>query len=192
MKDRRTFFVRTAVSVFFLMGCARVNIQSDKPIKVDVTMRLDVYQHVAQDANAIENMISPKEEKSLGSNQSSFLTLGVVEAYAQEEGGYPLEVRDAIERRKLRRDDLVAWEAKGAIGENEGGMVEVRDSSLGGEEVSSLVEKENKDRRIIYQYVSEKNSATFEDTAKVFGKRIQEDAPVGTPIETTPGQWSKK
>lgn len=184
MKGSKGFLVKLAVSVFFLMGCARVNVETKKPIKVDVTMRLDIYQHVTQDAQTIEDMVSSK--------QSSFLILGIDEAYAQEETGYPAKVKEAIENRKLRRDDLVSWESKGAIGENVLGMVEVRNASLGGQEVASLVEKENNDRRIIYQHISEKNGAAFDETAKIFGKRIQADAPSGTPIESSPGQWTSK
>ena len=185
--------IKIVIFVFFLMGCARVSIESKKPIKVDVTMRLDIYQHVTQDVNAIEDMISsPKQKKGAASNKSSFLRFGVDEAYAQEESDYSPEVKKAIERRKTRRENLMPWQAKGVIGENSQGLVEIRDTASGGYEAVTLVETENKDRMTIYQYVAQRNGASLGETAKIFAKRIQEDAPSGTPIQSSDGQWKTK
>jgi len=38
------------MGVFLTVGCAKVQVQAPKePIKVDISMRLDVYQHVEKD-----------------------------------------------------------------------------------------------------------------------------------------------
>jgi len=175
---------------FVLLGCARVSIDTKKPIQVDVKMRVDIYQHVAQDVANIEDMIS-SEPKTQGADQVSLFFLGAKEAWAQEEADYPEDVRAAIERRRERRSELVSWEAKGVIGENMSGQAELvnraADSGAAG-----LVEQENRDRSIIYTYVAGKNGASVDETAKVSAKRIQEDAPSGTPIQSPSGEWTTK
>ena len=190
------YCLRIAIFLFFFIGCARVNVESKQPIKLDVTMRLDIYQHVAQDAQAIEDMVaSPKEGQGTASNKSSFLSLDANEAYAEEEGEYPADIKDAIDRRKARRADLFNWESSSSIGERADGFVEIKSTSVDAT-VSRLVEDENNDRRVIYQYVAQKNGTSFEETAKIFAKRIQKHVPAGTPIEIvdSSGQpsWTKK
>lgn len=185
--------VRVFLGLFFLLGCARVNLTSKDPIKLDVTMRLDIYQHVADDANAIEDMISaPKESKGAALGKTSWLAPGIEEAFAQEEASYPAGVQAAIESRKERRPDLLRWESQGAVGENSKGFVEIKDESVADVTVASLVRDENNDRAAIYDYVSNKNGTSPSETGKVFAKRIQSDAPGGTPVESADGSWSKK
>jgi uncharacterized protein YdbL (DUF1318 family) len=182
--------VRIALVLLLLMGCARVRFESKDPIKVDVTMRLDIYQHVAKDVAAIEDLItSGSEKKDAKASPKSLSWLGVAEVYAQDdlEGSYPSDVQAAIERRKARRQELLALESEGAVGENALGFVVVKKAGA-----ASLVEEENNDRRMIYQYVASKNQAGVDNTGRVFAKRIQEDAPQGTPLEGPDGQWRVK
>ena len=187
-RERAGLIIKVTMALLFLLGCARVTVDSKQPIKVDVTMRLDIYQHVAKDVTAIEDMISAP---IAGSGKTSFLFFGVNEAYAQEEPDYPSDVKAAIERRKERRDALTSFEAKGAIGENARGLVEVKDASAGSE-VSKLVSEENSDRNIIYKYVASKNGAAQDETGRLFAKRIQADAPPGTPSEAPDGSWNTR
>ncbi len=47
------------VMVIFALGCARVRVETPKEgIKVDISMRLDIYQHVSKDIDDIESMVS--------------------------------------------------------------------------------------------------------------------------------------
>ena len=187
-RERAGLMIKATMALLFLLGCARVTVESKQPIKLDVTMRLDIYQHVAKDVTAIEDMISAP---GAGQGKTSFLSFGVNEAYAQEESDFPSDVKAAIERRKERRLALTSWEAKGAIGENTRGLVEVKVASAGSE-VSNLVQKENSDRNIIYKYVASKNGAVEDETGRLFAKRIQADAPQGTPIEAPDGSWNTR
>ena len=44
---KRTFVLMMLCLMVAAVGCAKVQVQAPKePIKVDITMRLDVYQHV--------------------------------------------------------------------------------------------------------------------------------------------------
>jgi hypothetical protein len=174
--------LKMALSLFFVLGCARVSLESKKPIKLDVTMRVDIYQHVTQDVQAIEDMISSPKKTSM-------FFWGIQEAYAQE--GFPANVSQAIEQRKSRREELVSLLSQGVIGENAAGFVEVKDASRA-DSAASLVSAENSDRQTIYAYVAEKNGATVAETGKIFAKRIRADAPAGTPIQSEDGSWTKK
>jgi uncharacterized protein len=192
---RKAFFqaVKMSLFLFIFLGCARVSIDSKQPIKLDVTMRLDIYQHVNRDVDSIENMITGQKTSSTpkeASLKTSYVIFKEAAAYAEEGGSYPQEVMQAIESRKARRDTLVSLEAKGIVGENANGLVEVKAS--GDDSAGPLVAQENSDRKLIYTFISKKNSASFDETARIYARRIQSDAPSGTPVETQPGSWSVK
>ena len=102
-------------------------------------------------------------------------------AYAQE--GLSPEVEEAALRRKDRREELSSWEAKGVVGENKLGLVELKDSGAGAPDIAQLIKTENSDRMVIYQSVAKKNNSAVEDIQKLYAKRLQQDAPAGTPIE---------
>jgi len=173
------FFLTLAVIIFSL-GCARLSVQGSKePIKVDISMRLDIYQHVEKDIDAIEGIVSGAKEKNEPSDQQSFLGFLIGSAYAQE--GLSPEVEQAALRRKGRIDELHALEGKGVIGENKMGLVEARDSSGGS--VKELIEAENRDRTIIYNSLAAKNNTSVEEVQQLYAKRLRSDAPPGTPVE---------
>ena len=177
----------------FTIGCARVSLQAPKdPIKVDISMRLDIYQHVEKDIDAIENIVSGSANKVAAPDKQSLLSAFVSTAYAEE--GLSPEVEQAALRRKARISDLHSLEASGAIGENKMGVVELRDSSKAGSSANELISMENSDRMLIYQSVAAKNGTSVEDVQKIYAKRLQNDAPTGTPIEAITGStgWGIK
>lgn len=168
------------MSVVFMLGCARVRVEAPKePIKVDISMRLDIYQHVEKDIDAIENIVSGSQESPKPNDSQGLLNLLVPGAYAQE--GLSPEVEQAALRRKDRRQDLIAWEAKGVIGENKSGLLDFR--GTGSPEAEKLIKDENSDRMVIYQAVASKNGTSVAEVEKLYAKRLQQDAPSGTPIE---------
>lgn len=188
------FFI-TLAAVVFVIGCAKLSVQGAKePIKVDISMRLDVYQHVEKDIDAIEGIVSGEkgknENKGKLDDKQSFLEIFIGNAYAQE--GLGAEVEQAALRRKDRIDELYALESKGIIGENKSGMVELKDSSAGDGSVNQLISAENSDRMVIYQLVAGKNNTSLDDVRKIYAKRLQSGAPAGTPIESPSGEWKIK
>lgn len=177
------------LAVFFAIGCAQVQVKAPKePIKVDITMRLDVYQHVTKDIDEIEGIVSGKSSPK--PSEGMKLNFLFAAAYAQDD--LSPEVNDAAIRRRDRRSELSSWESKGAIGENRMGLVEAKSP----EAPAGLVSAENADRMLIYKAISKKNNASLEDVQKIYAKRLQDDAPAGTPIEVmTPSgsyEWKKK
>lgn len=162
--------------VMFLIlsaGCARVRVEAPKePIKLDISMRLDIYQHVAKDIDAIEDIVSGKEEKLPGAKNKngSMLDVFVKEAYAEDSLGP--EVEKAALNRRDRKSQLVLLEEKGVVAENDLGLVEIRgeaDSSAKG-----LVDEENSDRMVIYRAIAAKNGISVEEIQKIYAKKLRD------------------
>jgi len=165
------------LGLIFSLGCARVEVQAPKePIKVDISMRLDIYQHVEKDIDAIESIVSGGKEKQ------SFLDYFISNAYAEE--GLSSEVEQAALRRRDRLSELSAWQSKGVIGENKRGFVEIVKQSSADPSLGQLVNQENSDRRIIYESLAKKNNTTVGEIEKLYAQRLQSSAPAGCPIET--------
>lgn len=183
-------FAMIALAIGF--GCARVNVGGSKePIKVDIAMRLDIYQHVQKDIDSIENIVSAdkaKIEKKPGGQ--SWLNLLETNVYAQE--GLSPEVEQAALRRKNRRAALDSWEAKAVVGENNAGLAEIRNPGKADSSVKSLVQEENADRMLIYRSLAKKYNETLEQIQKVYAEKLSAGAPSGTPIESLNGQWEVK
>lgn len=170
-------------------GCARVRVEAPKEaIKVDISMRLDIYQHVEKDINDIENLVSG----SRNAGQSSLLDGLFQAAYAQET--LSPEVEQAALRRRDRKQALSAAQARQALGENRLGLVEARPGADAA--AQALAAEENSDRMLIYRAVAAKNGTSVEEVQKLYARRLQSDAPAGTPIETAdaggPSQWKTK
>lgn len=164
------------------LGCARVRVEAPKdPIKVDISMRLDVYQHVAKDINDIESIVSGTSPASGKSDKQSLLSGFVGIAYAQEALGP--EVEQAALRRRDRRPDLVAWLEQGLLGENKSGLIEIRAPQTVDSSHEEAVKAENNDRMIIYKAVAQKNKTSLEEVQKMYAQRLQADAPSGAPVE---------
>ncbi|MBU0467418.1 MAG: YdbL family protein [Nanoarchaeota archaeon] len=189
----KEFFVGVAV-LFIGLGCARVRVEAPKePIKVDISMRLDIYQHVAKDIDAIEDLVTGAGSSKSAGSRNLFTGILIGTAYAQE--GLSPEVEQAALRRRDRRSDLVSWEARGVIGENKLGLVEVRKSDMADSTVTQLVGAENNDRMIIYKAIAQKNGASLDEVQKMYAEKIQETVPQGTPVEVVSGggyEWKVK
>lgn len=181
----------------FILGCSpKVRFESTKPIKIDVTMRVDVYQHIAKQADDIESQIESgtTPDKQEAKPQSRLWTLGL--AYAQEE--LSGSVQAAVNSRKARRSELLERETKGIIGENYKGLVELRGSPASeadSAKVNEIIPAENADRLVIYNELSKSAGTSVEDYGIVYAKRIQEGAASGTPIQINVDgklQWTIK
>ncbi len=194
---KKIIFVLFLCGIFFV-GCASVSVKAPKdPIKVDISMRLDVYQHVEKDIDAIEGIVSGANDvKQAPGDKHTMLDVFMGTAYAEEEDLSP-EVKQAAFRRKDRRPQLSSLEQKGAVGENKSGLVEIVDAKSADPSASGLVSAENSDRMVIYNALAQKNGASVGDIQKVYAGRIQNKVPAGTPIEvlnesTGSYEWKKK
>jgi uncharacterized protein YdbL (DUF1318 family) len=182
--------IMVAAAVGF--GCARVNVGGAKePIKVDIAMRLDIYQHVQKDIDSIENIVAGDKVKTgKRPGDQSWLNFAPAEVYAQE--GLSPDVELAALRRKDRRSSLDSWEARGVVGENKSGLVEIKDPKQADSLVKDLVRMENADRMIIYRSLAQKYNESLEQIQKVYAEKLSAQAPSGTPVESLNGEWQLK
>lgn len=171
-----------SIALFFILGCARVRVEAPRePIKVDISMRLDVYQHVQKDIDAIESIVSgDKKEIKSPDDKQGFLGYFISCAFAQE--GLSPEVEQAALKRRDRSKELIPLQEKGIIGENKAGLIEIKDVASAGS-LGQLVKAENDDRMLIYRSLAEKNNTSAEEIQRLYAARLQKDAPFGTPIE---------
>jgi len=173
-------------ALFIVTGCARVQVVAPKePIKVDIAMRLDVYQHVEKEIDEIEDIVSGNKAAEKQTSMLNFFT-GI--AYAEE--GLPSNIKKAAMRRRARYDELSSAESSGRIGENKSGLVELR--GAGDASLNELISAENSDRMIIYRAIAEKNGAALNEVQKLYSRKRQSKAPSGTPVESPSGEWTSK
>ena len=183
-----------ALGLVFSLGCARVRVEAPKEaFKVDINMRLDVYQHVEKDINDIESIVSGGKapEKSVAKDKQSLLSSFITCAYAED--GLSPEVEQAALSRKGRYSELTSLEEKGIVGENKLGLVVVRNPGAADAPVEKIVSAENSNRMDIYQAIAKKNGTSVEEVQKLYAKRLQRDVVSGTPIEVlneSTGQYS--
>ncbi|MCA9406706.1 MAG: YdbL family protein [Candidatus Omnitrophica bacterium] len=100
-------------------------------------------------------------------------------------------VQSALENRRDRYENIQFEKAKGNLGENNRGYVEVLG---GGDSVKALADAENKDRKIIYQTIAEQNDLTkaIEIIEKVFAQVQRDKASAGEKIQMEDGKWVTK
>jgi uncharacterized protein YdbL (DUF1318 family) len=179
------------VGLLTIIACARVNVETAKPLKLDINMRLDVYQHVVKDINSIEDQVYGDQEKKM-----NFL-ISWDEAYAAD---YSESVQQAIQRRKNRVEMIDEYFQKGYVGENRNGELEVISSGLPETlkaQVSEAIRKENEDRVIIYQATAQKNNVPLSDVRRIVLLDHFNRAPAGYSFEMYNEekgvyQWIKK
>lgn len=169
-------------ALIFALGCARIMVETPKePIKVDITMRLDIYQHIQKDITAIEDIVSGPQEKNLPQDKKSLLDYFISCAYAQE--GLGPEIEQAALRRRDRHPQIASQQEKGIIGESRLGLLEIKDPRKVEPSIEQLLKAENQDRLIIYRAIAKRNNAPLQEVQAIYAQRLQENAPCGTPIE---------
>jgi len=144
---------------FFIISCAKVSVETKKPIKLDINMRVDVYQHVVEDVEDINDQIYG------GSNKKFNFLFCLEEVYAAD---LSVAGSEAISRRKKRANSIEAYFEKGYIGENKYALLESRKDAPGEEgiKIKQMISEENKDREIIYKAIADKNGSDVSSVRK--------------------------
>lgn len=93
------------------------------------------------------------------------------------------------ERMKSRRPRIVELKASGTIGENNGGLLEVRKENP---EAAKIVAEENADRGKVYKAIAAKEGATPKVVGERRASRIAERAKTGEWIQQKDGNWIQK
>ena len=162
------------IIVLTLFGCAsRVSLETEEPIKFDVSLRVDVYQHVVEEVGSIEDQIYGNDEKQFNS------LFGFQEAYAADYSG---DFIAAVERRKQRAGKVEEYFRKGYIGEDKDAYLKIVDYDLPFKIrtiVRDTIQDENADREIVYNSVNGKNKIDISEVRKVFFQDHYKRAPRG-------------
>jgi uncharacterized protein YdbL (DUF1318 family) len=105
------------------------------------------------------------------------------------------EIMAVIESRRARYGALAAALARGCLGENHRGLLEVRPGDACPGNLATLVEAENRDRMVLYRTLVEQNNMPPGDLARVqtgFARAHRERAPTGAWVQDDGGHWSRK
>lgn len=95
-----------------------------------------------------------------------------------------------IQRRMAQRlGALDELKAKGAIGENNRGFVEVRESAPNAD---SLVSAENSDRGEVYGLIAKQTGASADAVGRQRAKQIAAGSRSGVWVQDESGKWAKK
>ncbi len=172
------------VGVVVLCSCAKVQLETREPVRVDINMRVDVYQHIVKEVESIEGEIFNSKEKQFN---AIFI---FPRAYAQD---YSDNVRAAIERRKTRITTIGEYLGKGYVGENRHAGLEMMAEGVPpelGQEIASIVSEENNDREIIYTSLAERDGVALSEVRKILFQDHYQRAPAGYWFEVWDGSKS--
>jgi uncharacterized protein YdbL (DUF1318 family) len=95
-------------------------------------------------------------------------------------------VKARISARLSKIDEL---KAKGAIGENIHGLVEVRGDDA---EAAGVVAAENSDRQAVYAAIGKQTGASAEQVGRSRAKQIAANSAAGVWLQRDDGSWYKK
>jgi len=162
--------------VGIVWGCARVQVDT-KPIKVDISMRVDVYEHVAKAVESIEDQVygPSSPEKKLN------WLIGFEEVYAADSSAASPEAAAAIAARKSRAEQVSHFMELGYIGVNHNALLQKMPNitTAQDQQIEQLVQAENRDRQVIYQSVAAGNGVPVGETYKVLFTDQYQRAPAG-------------
>jgi uncharacterized protein YdbL (DUF1318 family) len=92
-------------------------------------------------------------------------------------------------RMAQRLAQLDQFKAQGAIGENNRGLVELRDASPAAGDVAA---GENRDREIVYVALAKQTGSSSETVARARAKQIAAGSAAGVWLQKESGEWYKK
>jgi len=92
-------------------------------------------------------------------------------------------------RMEQRITQLDALKTSGAIGENNRGMIEVRD---GGGDAAGVTSAENLDRQIVYAELARRTDSTSEQVGRARARQIANGSASGVWLQDESGRWYQK
>jgi len=93
------------------------------------------------------------------------------------------------ERMKERLPVIMDLKARGVVGENNQGFLELL---KGQSEKKEVVAAENQDRKAVYEAIAQKTGTNVQAVGQRRAIQIAEKANAGEWIQTADGQWQKK
>jgi uncharacterized protein YdbL (DUF1318 family) len=172
--------------VFIVAGCSvkapEVNITGEKTALENQV--IGTYREIEQDAWTLASVRSATPGQQPTMSQEKKL------------------VFEAVQGRKFNRDDIDEFKNAEIIGENNKGLVEIRDTKKLDADpelknrVTTIVDNENKYRKIIMDRIVLLNEQAAEagtdNVGKIFAKMNQDSSEAGALIQGDDGKWLKK
>ncbi len=93
-------------------------------------------------------------------------------------------------RMTARITAIDALKLKGALGENNQALLEVRDPAV--KEAAGVAAEENKDRGTVYTALAKSQGVTAAEVAKARAKQIAANSAEGVWVQDEKGAWAKK
>ena len=160
------------MGVLSLSGCSAptVNLGTSEPIKVDIDMRLDVYQHAP-----------PADKKA-----------------ATKTGAESAGSTDTQARRRNRLADIQQFKNSRIIGEGHDGLVVIRVDTPGdyGDYVRKVIAEENEDRMALMKAAAGKEKISLPEVQKrqsaVWQKMAFKDEWIEVPAPDGSWKWVQK
>jgi len=188
---RKAFKAISYIAVFVIVACVTVNIYFPAA-------------EVQKAADKIVDDIRTKTEgaptEKPGPTSSLDFMFGAKPAYAEVNIDVSTPaIRGIKESIKSRYAQLKAFYDKGAIGENNKGLIEAKDTAgLNLQErslVNKLIDQENKDRAALYSEIANANklgSDSVPQIKKIFANSWREKSQSGWWVQNDGGNWEKK
>jgi len=191
---KKTFKAISYIAVFLIIACVTVNI----------------YFPAAEVQKAADKIVDDIRTKTEGSpatpaekpgpTSSLDLIFGARPAYAEVNIDVSTPaIRGIKESIKSRYAQLKTFYDKGAIGENNKGLIEAKDTAgLNLQEkslVNKLIDQENKDRAALYSEIAGANklgSESVPQIKKIFANSWREKSQSGWWVQNDGGNWEKK
>lgn len=92
-------------------------------------------------------------------------------------------------RMEQRLGQIDALKSSGAVGENNRGYVEVRES--GGDAIS-VVAEENRDREVVYAAIAQQTGTSVAQVARARARQIAANSASGVWVQRDNGEWYRK
>lgn len=191
---RKAFKAISYIAAFVIVACVTVNI----------------YFPAAEVQKAADKIVDDIRTKTEGSpaapaekpgpTSSLNFIFGAKPAYAEVNIDVSTPaIRGIKESIKSRYAQLKAFYDKGAIGENNKGLIEAKDTAgLNLQErslVNKLIDQENKDRAALYSEIANANklgSDSVPQIKKIFANSWREKSQSGWWVQNDGGNWEKK
>ena len=178
---RRSVFILVVLLASCLLGCSSlpdVNLTTDEPLKVDINVRLDVYQHEGKEG---EKTTAP----------------GVEVAAVNEDARVSADL--VAKRKRDRMEEIQELKNNRLVGENHRGLLTIRKLPLDkyGDYVKKTVEEENYDRNYLMRVEAKERSSLLHTIQETTWKENVARAYKGEWIEISGDQkgtfvWKQK
>jgi len=185
----------------------RHTLEQEKPleVKVDVNVRIDIYQHASDVLDYIEGeseqLPEPELESEPAEETTGFigevidLAFGIGPAYAAETAD-EVRYRELAKSMRDRAPKIQQLKTDRSIGENRKGLLTVRknekmkNDAEYAAEVKKIVKAENRDRTEFYKVDAKRLNKSYDEIAAAFANARRNKAKSGELVEVKQdGKW---